>query len=95
MRVTIGRSTTVFAAVTLSVALTGCGPIAGLMETFRHPAKPFDQTVTPPPPDYARPAAWAAFPGRNGLERSTPPGFTAIDEAKALPTSSSSTPPPI
>jgi hypothetical protein len=79
----MGRLTAILAAVTVSIALAGCGPIAGLMETLRHPPKPFDQTPAPPAPDYARPNAWAAFPGRNGLERSTPSGFTAVDEATA------------
>ncbi len=64
-------------------ALTGCGVGASLGESFRHPAKPFEQTTSPPAPDYGRPGAWLAFPGRNGLERSTPPGMRPVDEAKA------------
>jgi hypothetical protein len=63
--------------------LSGCGPIAGLMESFRHPAKPFSETTAPPVPDYAQPGTWLAFPGRNGLERSVPPEFTAVDETSA------------
>ena len=47
------------------------------------PPKSFDLTAQPPAPDYTRPSAWLAFPGHNGQERSTPPGMTAIDEAKA------------
>jgi hypothetical protein len=37
----------------------------------------------PPAPDYAQSAAWLALPGRNGIERSTPPGFAAVDEKTA------------
>ena len=37
----------------------------------------------PPAPDYDQPAAWLAFPGTDGLERSTPPGLTAVNEADA------------
>ncbi|WP_181814740.1 DUF3089 domain-containing protein [Sphingomonas aracearum] len=43
----------------------------------------FEAAAVPPAPDYARPDAWLAQPGRNGLERSTPPGMTPIDEARA------------
>ncbi len=64
-------------------ALAGCGVVDGLAETFRHPAKSFSETPAPPAPDYARPGAWLAFPGRNGLERSVPAGFAAVDEAAA------------
>lgn len=39
-----------------------------------------DATRAPPPPDYATPAAWLAFPGRNGLERSAPPTTPAVQE---------------
>ncbi len=63
--------------------LTGCGVVSSLAESFRHPAKPFEQTPAPPAPDYAQPQAWMAFPGLGGLERSTPPGYTAVDEASA------------
>lgn len=47
------------------------------------PGEPFDAEDSPPPPDYARPEAWLAFPGRDGLERSTPQGLTAVAEAEA------------
>lgn len=47
------------------------------------PPRPFDASATPPAPNYARPNAWLAYPGRNGLERSTPPGLTAVNEANA------------
>ena len=55
-----------------------------LFASMRGPATPFAQTQAPPAPDYTKPGAWLAFPGRNGLERSTPPGMTPIDE-KAAP----------
>jgi Protein of unknown function (DUF3089) len=49
-----------------------------------HPPLPFDKTTPPPAPDYARSQAWLAFPGRNGFERSAPPGDTPIPEADAV-----------
>ncbi len=55
----------------------------GFVEARAKPAKPFDPAAAPPAPDYAQSAAWLAFPGRNGPERSTPPGMAPIDEAKA------------
>jgi len=65
------------------LGMLGVGPVATLIATFGSPARPFDAAQAPPAPDYARADAWLAFPGRNGLERSTPPGMTAIDEASA------------
>lgn len=65
------------------VLLARTDAVAGLIETTRKPAKPFAETTPPPAPDYARADAWLALPGRNGLERSTPPGMTAIDEKTA------------
>ncbi|WP_137864431.1 MULTISPECIES: DUF3089 domain-containing protein [unclassified Sphingomonas] len=61
----------------------GIGPAATLVAIFESPSGPFDPARAPPAPDYAHSDAWLAFPGHNGLERSTPPGMTAIDEAKA------------
>jgi hypothetical protein len=43
----------------------------------------FAETPPPPAPDYDRPDAWLAFPGRDGLERSTTPGVTPVNEARA------------
>ena len=54
------------------LALAGCSRAA-----------PFDPAHVPPAPDYAQPSAWLAYPGRNGIERSTPPGMAAVDEASA------------
>lgn len=72
-------------AVILVVLVVAFWAIGGfdLIASMRGPSTPFAQTTPPPAPDYARPAAWLAFPGRNGLERSTPPEMTPIDEAKA------------
>jgi len=55
----------------------------GASAVIGKPPRPFAQTPPPPAPDYARPSAWLAFPGRNGQERSTPPGITPVDEAQA------------
>ncbi|PXA86880.1 hypothetical protein DMC47_33460 [Nostoc sp. 3335mG] len=55
----------------------------GASAVIGKPPKPFALTAPPPAPDYAQPAAWLAFPGRNGQERSAPPGMTPVDEAKA------------
>jgi hypothetical protein len=54
-----------------------------LFHMFRQPFAAFDLRSVPPAPDYSQQSAWLAFPGRNGRERSTPPGFVAINEAQA------------
>jgi len=71
------------AALSGLVVTTGCGVVDSLRESLRHPPRPFEQTPAPQPPDYAEPGAWMAYAGRNGLERSAPPGFEPIDEARA------------
>ena len=58
--------------LTALLALAGCSRAA-----------PFDPAHVPPAPDYSQPNAWLAFPGREGIERSTPPGMAAVDEAAA------------
>jgi len=58
--------------LTAVLALAGCTRAA-----------PFDPAHVPPAPDYSQPNAWLAFPGRNGIERSAPPGMVAVDEASA------------
>ena len=58
--------------LTALLALAGCSKAA-----------PFDPAHVPPAPDYAQPSAWLAFPGRDGIERSTSPGMAAVDEASA------------
>lgn len=73
-------------AVTIGVLLalmSQCSMTQGLIESGRKPEQSFAATKAPPAPDYLRQAAWFAFPGRNGPERSVPPGFEAIDEAAA------------
>ncbi|RXD04871.1 DUF3089 domain-containing protein [Sphingomonas sp. UV9] len=55
----------------------------GFVVSMRGPATPFAASTPPPAPDYAARAAWLAFPGRDGLERSTPPGMRAVDERAA------------
>ncbi len=72
-----------FVLVLLCLALSRCTAVQGLIETTRSPALPFAETAPPPAPDYAQAQAWFALPGRDGIERSTPPGFAAIDEAAA------------
>lgn len=69
--------------VVLLVLLSQCSITKGLIESMRSPDEPFAQTKAPPAPDYAQKAAWFALPGANGLERSVPPGFAAIDEREA------------
>ncbi|HEY3812964.1 MAG TPA: DUF3089 domain-containing protein [Caulobacteraceae bacterium] len=71
------------AALAGALALSGCGVIKAVREGMTKPDKPFNQMTPPPAPDFDKPDAWFAFPGRNGLERSTPPGFAAVDEATA------------
>ncbi len=65
------------------LGLLGMGPVATVIATFGSPARPFDAAQVPPEPDYARADAWLAFPGRGGLERSTPPGMAAVEEGAA------------
>ncbi|MBA4751404.1 MAG: DUF3089 domain-containing protein [Sphingopyxis sp.] len=69
--------------VVLLALLSQCSATKGLIESTRSPDKPFAQTTAPRAPDYAQKAAWFAFPGANGLERSVPVGFAAIDEREA------------
>ncbi len=71
----MSRASARSAAILMSViALTGCGG---------KPPPPFDPLTAPAAPDYARAEAWLAFPGGDGLERSTPQGLTPIVEAEA------------
>lgn len=63
----------------LFTAVGGWGLLAGL----RGPPKAFDASALPLAPDYAKEGAWLALPGRDGLERSTPPETAAIDERLA------------
>lgn len=65
------------------ILLARTDAVAGLIESTRKPEKPFAETPHPPAPDYADSKAWFAFPGRNGLERSTTPGVKAVDEKNA------------
>ena len=67
----------------LAVLLVLAGWKLGLAESFRHPARPFAASRAPPAPDYGQARAWLTFPGRDGPERSTPPGVMAVDEAAA------------
>jgi len=62
------------AAIAAAATLAGCGG---------GPSKPFDIALAPPAPDYARPEAWLALPGRDGLERSAPTGLAVVDETSA------------
>src|ERR1700759_3545634 len=72
-----------FALICAMMALGGCSKVGALTEALRHPAKPFTATTPPPAPDFDKPDAWMAYPGRNGMERSTPSGVTAVAEASA------------
>jgi hypothetical protein len=67
------------------VALIGFVAVDGpaLLASLGAPSAAFDTKAVPPAPDYKQPASWLAFPERNGLERSTPPGVQPIDEATA------------
>ena len=74
------------AVIALTVLLIGAALAAGgwdILKSGSKPDLPFEAMKKPPAPDYAKPNAWLAFPGRNGLERSTPPGFAAINEDEA------------
>lgn len=71
------------AVVVLLALLSRCSITQGLIESTRKPDAPFARTKAPPAPHYGQKAAWFALPGTNGLERSVPPGFRAIDESEA------------
>lgn len=58
----------------LLLGLTGCVSV---------PSRSFEVMPQPSAPDYSRPEAWLALPGRDGRERSTPQGLVAINEAEA------------
>jgi len=67
-------------ALALLVAALVGSPLAGCSAS---PSAAFDTRSAPPAPDYRQPAAWLAYPGRDGLERSVPGGLTAVDEDQA------------
>ena len=80
-----GRRLLLFVALPIAI-LVGLFFAAGgygIVNMLRKPSAPFDAAKAPPAPDYAQPTAWMAFPGENGMERSTPPGMTPVDETKA------------
>ncbi|MBX8827435.1 DUF3089 domain-containing protein [Ochrobactrum sp. SFR4] len=70
------QALTIGLLITIALLLSSCASI--------RPIRPFTQMDPPPAPDYAQPNAWLALPNRNGIERSTPPGLTAVDEMTAL-----------
>jgi hypothetical protein len=72
------------AVVALLIAFSAFGGWS-LIGSLRGPGFAYDPSAVPPPPDYTGRQAWLAFPGQNGLERSTPAGLMAIDE-RAAPT---------
>jgi hypothetical protein len=81
---TIRKRWKILAVVVVLVALLSrCSITQSLIKSTRKPDAPFARTKAPPAPDYGQKAAWFALPGTNGLERSVPPGFTAIDEREA------------
>lgn len=43
-------------------------------------AQSFDPSNVPPLPDYSRPDAWLAFPGRPGLEHAAPTGEAPVND---------------
>lgn len=67
-------------ACLVSLTVLAMGGLAGCAGG---PSDRFEATAAPAAPDYRRPEAWLAFPGRNGLERSAPAGRAAIPEADA------------
>jgi hypothetical protein len=73
------RMTGLLVLTILSAAISGCS----IGNAFSKPPASFAASPAPPAPDYSRPEAWLALPGRDGLERSTPPGLAPVDEADA------------
>ncbi|MBS0412538.1 MAG: DUF3089 domain-containing protein [Proteobacteria bacterium] len=54
-------------------------PSASAQGLLMSPRGPFDPAAAPPAPDYASPAAWAAWPGRPSAASDTPAGTSARD----------------
>lgn len=79
LRVFLALLAVIVLLIVVALALGGWD----LVKAGEKPPAPFSKMTPPPAPDYAKSDAWLAFPGTNGLERSTPPGFTAVDEANA------------
>lgn len=65
------------------LAAAALGVWVAKSQLFASPAQPFDLTSAPPVPDYDRAQSWYAYPGKNGLERSSIPGEPAVDETAA------------
>lgn len=78
-RIAIGVAIVLVVAAVAFFALGG----PAFVSSIRGPSMPFDPRQAPPAPDYGQPEAWLAWPGRNGLERSSPTGMPAVDEASA------------
>jgi hypothetical protein len=69
---------------TLCASLNGCAQVSAAAIAAPAPSLATGHSAAlAPSPDYGHPQAWLAFPGRDGPERSTPPGFVAVDEATA------------
>lgn len=79
-RIAIGTAAIILLATVASFFALGGWNFVG---SLRGPATPFSSSQAPPAPDYARPEAWLAYPGRNGLERSAPAGMAVVDEQTA------------
>lgn len=58
----------------------GLGP---LVERAMTPSTPFDERLTPPPPDYDDPGSWSALPDREDAADAVPDGHPGVDQRSA------------
>lgn len=69
---------------TLVLGLVGLGlGVRPLVELAMSPSAPFDERLTPPPPDYDDAASWSALPDRDDAADTAPDGHPAIDQRSA------------
>jgi len=60
--------------------MLGLGP---LVERVMTPSTPFDERLTPPPPDYDDPGSWSALPDREDAADAAPDGHPGVDQRSA------------
>ncbi len=72
------------AAIGLAVWI-GIQASGGLTAIFLQPDEPFSLSTAPPPPDYTRRKAWAAFPGKKSMANERPDGEPQANPARRAP----------
>lgn len=73
-------------ALLAALVLGALGVVFGfrpLVERVMTPSAPFDEALTPPPPDYDDAASWSALPEREDAADAAPEGHAAVDQRTA------------